>query len=57
MISDFSFRNMTLPGTGEMDYTTERLITIRTISCHLLRVRYCVSDGHRFRDEIILETP
>ena len=32
------------------------LITIRMISCYLLGVRHCVSDGHRFRDEIILET-
>lgn len=56
MTSDLSFRNMTLPVTGRMDYTTGRLIIIQIISCHLLWVRHYVSDLHRFNDLIIIET-
>lgn len=44
MTSDLSFRNVTLPVIGRMDYTTRKLIIIQIISCHLLRVRHHVSD-------------
>lgn len=44
MTSDLSFRNVTLPVIGRMDYTTRKLIIIQIISCHLLRVRHYVSD-------------
>lgn len=55
MTSDLSFRNMALPVTSRMGYTTERLIIIKIIGSHLLWVRHYVSDLHRFNDLITIE--